>query len=451
MDERRILVVDDDPDTAGAIADTLAVGNTQCEIAASGAAAIAACKQFDFDAVVTDMRMAGMDGLELLAHLKSAQPELPVILLTAEGSIAAAVEAVKRGAFQYLTKPCEPVELRGVVDQAVTAHAREKWPHGRPIGPNVREDIVGSSAAISELRSRIDLVAAAASPVLVLGETGTGKELVARAVHACSLRRTKPFVTVNVSAIPEALLESQMFGHVRGAFTGATQAHRGLFAEAHGGTLLLDEIGDMALALQAKLLRVLQDGTFRPVGGDREQHADVRIVAATHRKLPELVKASRFREDLYYRLNVVTVHVPPLRKRSEDIEELATWFLDRARTRAPGSPARSFSPELLEIFVEARWPGNVRELQSVVERLVVLARGPELTPVDLARADHKSDEVEEPEEAKDTDPGLDNLIRRHVERVLARAGGNKTRAAKLLGVDLSTLYRWQRKWEESES
>jgi DNA-binding NtrC family response regulator len=287
MQDRFILVVDDDPEMARCIADALTAERCRCEIAANGEAALAACRQHEFDAVVSDIRMGGMDGVELMTRLRHVQSDLPVILMTAEGSIASAVEAVKRGAFEYITKPCNSADLRRIVELAVTSRSRaERMPASRRLLPVGTEELVGESQAMRELRARIELVGAASSPVLVVGETGTGKELVARAIHACSPRRSRPFVTVNAAAIPETLLESEMFGHVRGAFTGATQAHRGLLTEADGGTLLLDEIGDMPLGLQSKLLRVLQAGEIRAVGGDRIQRVDVRIVAATHRCSP---------------------------------------------------------------------------------------------------------------------------------------------------------------------
>ncbi|MDB4934563.1 MAG: Response regulator of zinc sigma-54-dependent two-component system [Labilithrix sp.] len=474
MHDRFVLVVDDNPEMARCIADALAAERCRCEIAGSGEAALAACRQHEFDVVVSDIRMSGMDGVELMARLRHVQADLPVILMTAEGSIAAAVEATKRGAFHYITKPFASSELRRMVEQAITARhsSTQRAAPARSSLPAGTEELVGSSAAMRELRARIELVAAATSPVLVNGETGTGKELVARAIHACSQRRSRPFVTVNAAAIPETLLESEMFGHVRGAFTGATQAHRGLLTEADGGTLLLDEIGDMPLGLQAKLLRVLQAGEIRAVGADRIQRVDVRIVAATHRRLGELVKEGRFREDLYYRLNVISLTVPPLRARAEDIPQLAESFLERARERAPHSPVKSISPELLALLAQGSWPGNVRELQSAIERLVVLALADELAPRHLALVDDQlaADTiggVPSPEDghvnghtnggtsgttngngAKAPELcGIDELVRRHVEAVMAHTGGNKGKAAKILGVDLSTLYRWQQKWQ----
>jgi two-component system response regulator HydG len=436
------LVVDDDADFAQAVADVFATPGYRCDLASSGHAALALCQKIDFDAVVTDLRMDGIDGVELVRRVKRLQPNLAVVLVTGEASVPTAVEAIKAGAYEYVSKPFEGRELREIVERALAARGAPARPPRRTSLPEGTEELVGSGALMADLRARITLVATASSPVLVLGETGTGKELVARAIHACSPRRARPFVTVNTSAIPEALLESQMFGHVRGAFTGAAQAHRGLFQEADGGTLLLDEIGDMPFALQAKLLRVLQSGEVRAVGADRDVHVDVRIVGATHRRLQDLVADGRFREDLFYRLNVITIVVPPLRDRAEDIPELARCFLARARLRAPESPAVRMTDDLVALLSSASLRGNVRELESVVERLVVLAEHAELTPSDLARTEYDDAQGAVPE----SDPSLDGLIRKHVDAVLAKAGGNKSRAAKMLGVDLSTLYRWQRKW-----
>ena len=455
MEDRFILVVDDDPEMARCIADALTGAHCRCEVASSGAAALAACRQCEFDVVVSDIRMEGMDGIELMTRLRHVQADLPVILMTAEGSIAAAVEAVKRGAFQYLTKPCDAAELRRLVDQAVTSRPRSSRAQGRRVLPARTEELIGDSGSMNDLRMRIELVAAASSPVLIVGETGTGKELVARAIHACSPRHAQPFVTVNAAAIPETLLESEMFGHVRGAFTGATQAHRGLFTEADGGTMLLDEIGDMPLTLQSKLLRVLQAGEIRAVGSDRSQRVDVRVLAATHRRLPDLVRDGRFREDLYYRLNVINIAVPPLRARATDIRQLAQTFLARARQRAPQSLVAAMSDEFIELLSQGTWPGNVRELQSVVERLVVLARDPELAPRHLALVDDELTPPNTPPVNGAAPPiaptgelcNIDMLIRGHVETVLAHTEGNKARAAKILGIDLSTLYRWQQRWQ----
>jgi two-component system response regulator HydG len=449
MTDRSILVIDDEPDLALVIANELIAEGTRCKVVTSGAAALSACRQEAFDLVVSDIRLGPVDGVELMTELRRIHPGLPVVLVTAEGSIAAAVEAMQRGASQYITKPFQGHELRRIVDEALRHRAEVKQPVAQGSLPLRTAELLGSSEAMELLRQRIDLIASARSPVLVTGETGTGKELVARAIHACSDRRVHPFVTVNAAAIPDALLESEMFGHARGAFTGATQLHRGLFEEADKGTLFLDEIGDMPPSLQSKLLRALQTGEIRSVGGTRSRNVDVRVIAATHRNLPMLVKEGGFRADLFYRLNVVHVAVPPLRARRSDIPELVSTFVARARERAPHSPVRTVSSDLVELLARGSWPGNVRELQSIVERLVVLATVEQL---DLHHLELCADEVVAliPRKAPTTreqSSTIDDVVRGHVEGVLMQTQGHKGRAAKILGVDLSTLYRWQHKWK----
>jgi two-component system response regulator HydG len=450
MLEPLVLVVDDDPESGRLLADMLAAERCRVRVATDGQAALSACRGQRFDVVLSDVRMPVMDGVELLTRLRHMQPNLPVILITAEASLRGAVETVKRGAFGYVTKQSTPTELRRLIEEAVETRARDELPKNSSAAmPHGTEELIGESEPMELLRNRVELVAPAKSPVLVLGETGTGKELVARAIHACGPRRSRPFVTVNAAAIPEALLESELFGHVRGAFTGATTSHRGMLMEADGGTLLLDEIGDMPLGLQAKLLRVVQAGEIRAVGSERPQQVDVRIVAATHRALPELVREGRFREDLYYRLAVITLVTPPLRSRPADIPRLAEIFLARARTRAPLSPVTSISRELLDLLAKERWPGNVRELQSVIEGLVVLSVADELQPRHLALVTEQTATTDVPPvgPAEGAPSALDAIVRTHVEAVLGYTEGNKSRAAKVLGIDLSTLYRWQQKWK----
>jgi two-component system response regulator HydG len=301
------------------------------------------------------------------------------------------------------------------------------------------------------LRTNIDFVAASSAPVVVLGETGVGKELVARAIHARGARRRKPFLAINTSAIPQELLESEIFGHARGGFTGAVQSRKGLLTEADGGTVLLDEIGDMAVGLQAKLLRVIQFGDVRPVGGDRARPVDVRVIAATHRDLPSLVRSGRFREDLYFRLNVLPLFVPPLRERREDIPELAAHLLAQARLRAPHSPVRSIGPEMLRALTEASWPGNVRELASVIERAVVFGTDEIMASASLEAADSVTAPASAPapwSSGTKTLSTLRSISRAYTQWVLLQTGGDKERAAEILGIDLSTLYRWQRSSKE---
>ncbi len=307
----------------------------------------------------------------------------------------------------------------------------------------MNKGLVQASPIMRELVESIALVARSETPVLILGESGTGKERVARAIHAGGSRASQPFVAVNTSAIPEQLLESEVFGHVRGAFTGATLARRGLLIEAHGGTLLLDEIGDMPLVLQPKLLRVIQFGETRPIGSDRTGQVDVRVIAATHRDLGELVREGRFREDLRYRLSVIPLLVPPLRDRREDIVPLVTQFLQESQDRNPESPVTSISDEAMNVLNQAPWPGNIRELENAIERLVVLGREAVVTAGDLAFLQDKPSE-EMSRVADDPSLTLKQMNQLYLQRVLARTDGNKVRAAKILNINLSTLYRWER-------
>jgi two-component system response regulator HydG len=434
-----------------ALARLFTLGGHACEVATDAASALELVDRQTFDAVVSDVVMPGMSGIELLDRVQQSHPALPVFLVTAHGGVRQAVDAVKRGACGYAVKPFDPQELQKAVVGALQARLR---PHeSAQIPPPAANGatgggamvLVGAGPAMRRLQTAIDFVARSSAPVLVTGETGVGKELVARAIHARGVRSSHPFVAVNTSAIPPELLEGEIFGHVRGGFTGATQSRKGLLTEADGGTLLLDEIGDMPFPLQSKLLRVLQFGDVRPVGSDRVHHVDVRVIASTHRDLPTLVDEGRFRQDLYFRLNVLSVHVPPLRNRPEDIPALAAHFLRQARERAPGSPVRSLGKDALQSLSERAWPGNVRELANSIERAVVfgvdemidekhLSQGP-LTETGPASWPF-------PSKAPWT---LHRLSREYAEWALEQTGGDKQRAAAMLGVDLSTLYRWRRK------
>lgn len=445
----QVLIVEDEPDMARCLADLLA-SDFDITMKSTSADALSACQEREFGVVVSDVHLDGMDGIELMSRIRRVQPRLPVILLTGRGSVNAAVDAIKRGAFDYVTKPCDGVELRNLVERAYASResgskALLRAPASGRRPRHYYDDFVGKSVPMQALQARIDLVASSSSSVLIVGETGTGKELVARSIHARSGRRRQPFIAVNASAIPEALLESEMFGHTRGAFTGATQSHRGYFTQADGGTLLLDEIGDMPLGLQAKLLRVLQAGEIHPVGSGSVEHVDVRVIAATHRHLPALVKTGQFREDLFYRLNVIAIALPPLRKRRGDIAELASVFLNRARERAPAAVATSVRSDLMDALASRDWPGNVRELESAIERLVVLAQESELTPEHLSLIEDEEPDIASVAASADV-ATIDDIVQSHVLAVLARTAGDKPRAAKLLGIDLSTLYRWQKKW-----
>jgi two-component system response regulator HydG len=441
----RLLIVDDDRDMREALGGLFTGAGHACELAADAATALDLVDQRTFDAVVSDVRMEGMDGLDMLDRLKQSHPALPVVVITGAGGVHQAVEAIKRGAYGYMLKPCDPGELHRIVAGAIDArrHPSESMRVAAAASRPLDAELVGTSAAMRNLQAAIDCVARSSAPVLVTGETGAGKELVALAIHARSARVLNPFVAVNTSAIPQELLEGEIFGHVRGGFTGAVHARKGLLTEADGGTLLLDEIGDMAFGLQAKLLRVLQFGDVRPVGSDRVHHVDVRIIASTHQDLPALVKSGRFREDLYFRLNVLSVQVPPLRDRREDIPTLAAHFLAQACARAPSSPVRTIGQQALRGLTEQAWPGNVRELANSIERAVVLGVDAMIDEAQLAPASSAPPASAWPFRS-DAPWTLQHLSRAYSDWVLEKTGGNKQRAAEILGIDLSTLYRWQR-------
>src|SRR5579872_7557062 len=450
--QSRVLVVDDDREMREALDLLFTAEGHACELAADGNTALELVKARTFDVVVSDVLMEGLDGLELLDRIRASHPALPVVVITAAGGVPQAVDAIKRGAFEYVLKPCEPDDLLRVVTSAIDGrrHPSEAPRLAHPQSAVGTLELVGAGPAMRTLQTTIDFVARSSAPVLVTGETGVGKELVARAIHERSVRRDAPFVAVNTSAIPHELLEAELFGHARGAFTGAVQPRKGLLVEANGSTLLLDEIGEMSMSLQAKLLRVIQSGEVRPVGSDRVHQVDVRVIAATHRDLVALVEEGRFREDLYYRLSVLPVFFKPLRGRREDIPLLAEYFLAQACQRAPLSPVRSIGPDALRKLSEAFWPGNVRELASAIERAVVFGVD-EMIDANQISSDQalavvkKDDPQAQPWPSLSDEPWtLRRLNRAYTDWVLAGTGGDKERAAQILGIDLSTLYRWRR-------
>jgi two-component system response regulator HydG len=442
MPKGRVLVVDDALEMASAIVESLQRHGFTAEAASSGPSGLERFKAAPPDVVLTDLRMKGMDGLDLLGAVRELDADVPVIIMTAFGSVDSAVEAIQRGAYHYVTKPFKLDVVRVLVERALGERAVRA--ENELLRRTVRETqavnkMVGRSPAMRAVVDLIRRVAASAVPVLVLGETGTGKELVARAVHAESPRRDAPFVAVNCAALPEALLESELFGHVKGAFTGATQARRGLFVEASGGTLLLDEIGDMPLPLQAKLLRVLETGEVRAVGSDATRKIDVRVVASTNKDLATLVKEARFRQDLYFRLNVVPIVAPPLRQRRDDVPLLLEHFLWRSRQQTPASAVTGFSADAVKALIEHPWPGNVRELEKLVDRWVITGRQPEIGLDEVRSAlGEWSDPLEEAR--RDLVP-LAVVEQRYIAWVMERVGGNKTRAAQILQIDPSTIYR----------
>ena len=443
----RILVVDDEVDIAESLALHLASDGHVCDVALDGKAALVELERDRFDVVISDVRMRGMGGIELLGHIRRTDHPLPVILVSGYENTSSAI-ALEQGAMRFYAKPLDLDDLRLVLQTEIAPDSR---PARDESPPERATEIEVVGPAMRRLLATHRRAARARSPILVRGETGSGKEIAARALHAMGPRREKPFVAVNVSAVPAQLLESELFGHVRGSFTGAMNARRGLLAEADGGTLLLDEIGDMPLDLQAKLLRVLGDGDVRAVGADKSRNVDVRFIAATHRDLPRLVRQGRFRHDLFFRLNVIPITVPPLRERPEDIGPLATHFLAASRKHVPDSPVSAIAPDAMALLLQARWPGNVRELESAMDRLVIgghtetVSRDDVRAVLDRVEDDDASDAGEPSTASSAQLRSLDRVVREHVAIVMKSTNGNKTQAAKILGVNLSTLYRWRSK------
>ena len=435
----RILVVDDDAGVRSFLVGALVKAGHEVTAAEDGEAGLAALARQGFELLLTDLKMPGMDGLTLLTRAKAEQPELEVIVLTAHGSVDTAVAAMKAGAFEYLTKPLEsPAELRLVASRALERRAlltfREASQPDAEDGPT----LTWNAPAMAPVAEALRRVAPTQAAVLLLGESGTGKEVAARAVHQWSTRRDGPFVAVNCAALTETLLESELFGHEKGAFTGATTTRRGRIELAQGGTFFLDEIGELKPELQAKLLRVLEEKRFERVGGARSHVADVRWIAATHRDLAQMMEAGTFREDLYHRLAVFPVRLPPLRDRPEDLAPLATVLLARIAAEM-GRPGLSLSEAAVARLQEQPWPGNARELRNVLERAAILAEGPLVEPrhlwLDAGRA--------APVPGASTrlpELNLEALERRAIEQALEAESGNRKRAAARLGIGLRTLY-----------
>jgi two-component system response regulator HydG len=436
-----VLIVDDHVEMARVIADDLSEAGYQTTAIASGKLAIALLARENFDAIVTDLRIPDADGLQLLAASRKQSPERPVIIMTGFGAVDSAVESIRQGAYHYLTKPFETDELLIFLDRAL--EDRKLRRETRALKTTLRQrfatpSLVGRSKAMHAVFDVLGRVADSSVPVLLTGETGTGKGVIARALHAEGKRAAGAFVAVNCSAIPETLLESELFGHKKGAFTGATHDRPGLFVEASGGTIFLDEIGDMPLALQAKLLHVLESGTVRPVGSEKELALDMRVVAATNKELRKAVADGKFREDLLYRLDVVSIEVPPLRHRREDIPPLLEHFLTQAKARHPESPVTSFAVDAVERLNAYGWPGNVRELEHLTERLVVLGRRAEIRAADLPPLRIHHADSATLRFGGEVLPARE-IQRRYATWALARLNGHKSRTAEALGVDIKTL------------
>jgi len=432
-----ILLVDDDPDILQLLGMRLNASGYRVATASSGEEALASLNREQASAVITDLRMEPMDGMALFAHIQQDWPNVPVIMLTAHGSIREAVEATQQGLFSFLTKPIDNRELRQVLDQALELGGLGAAPKA-----GWSDAIVTRSELMFKRLEQARRLARSDINVLIGGESGTGKELLAQAVHNASAREEQPFIAVNCGAIPADLLESELFGHVKGAFTGATHNRDGLFLAADGGTLFLDEIGDMPLNLQVKLLRVLQERKVRPLGSSADQPVDVRIISATHRDLEQAIAAQDFREDLYYRLNVAQLALPPLRERKEDIPLLARSFLDDIAQRT-GDAVRQLSPGGQRMLLQFDWPGNIRQLRNVIEQLVALSPAPLIAEslVEEVLPGQGSSALVPLKEAKR------QFERDYVVRILRMTGGNITEAARLAGRNRSDFHKIMKRHE----
>jgi two-component system response regulator GlrR len=425
----KILLVDDDPGLLRLLSIRLRAEGYEVEAVESAELALAVLHRFRPDLVITDLRMDKMDGIGLLKELQGRSPGLRVVIITAHGTIPDAVVATQGGAFGFLTKPIDKDELMGTIERALKVSSSHE------VDEDWAADIITRNQGVLEVLAQAKMVAATDARVLITGESGTGKELMAKAIHRASPRRMKPFIAINCSAMAENLLESELFGHERGAFTGATRSHKGLFQSAEGGTLLLDEIGDMPMRLQVKLLRVLQEHQVRPVGSTDAIQVDVRVVSATHRDLIEMMNEGRFREDLYYRLNVVNIRIPILDRRREDIPLLVSHFL-REIAREAGQDRKVYAPEAVELLVTAEWPGNIRQLYNIVRQNVALSRSPVISG-ELV----KSSLGEHAGKLASFSEARDEFTRNYLSQILQITTGNVSQAARLAKRNRTDFYK----------
>ena len=441
-----ILIVDDDQPHRSMLRTVLRGWGYGVEEADDGTTAVALVRERAFDAVLTDVRMAHMDGITTLSQLRAWNPAIPVLIMTAWSSVESAVDALRLGAYDYLTKPLDFDVLRLSLERALdhTRLATENQELRRRL-TNQESPILGRSRPVRELVEMVETVAPTEATVLITGESGTGKELVARAIQSASLRKDKPFVTINCAALAENLLESELFGHEKGAFTGADRRREGRFVQADKGTLFLDEIGEMPLSLQAKLLRVLQQGEVQRVGSDEPLTVDVRVIAATNRVLADEVAAGRFREDLFYRLNVIGLEVPPLRARQEDIPLLAAAFLER-HAAANRKSLKGFTPQAMDAMLRYSWPGNVRELENAVERAVILTTTDYVTERALPLTVQNAPPAAEDDLSALGSMSLEDVEKKAIEATLRETEDNKSEAARRLGITRATLHSKLKKY-----
>ncbi len=448
----RVLVVDDDQSMCETLASALVRRGFVVTWRTAALDALALLEQEDFDAVVTDLHLGGLDGLGLCERVVANRPDVPVVMVTAFGSLDTAVAAMRAGAYDFITKPFDIELVRVTLARAVQHRAlRDEVKRLRQeVHAWHGDEMIGASPAIRQVTALLDRLAESDAPALITGESGTGKELVARALHQRSRRAGGPFVAVNCAAMPESLLESELFGHAKGAFTDARAPRQGLFLKARGGTLFLDEIGELPLPMQPKLLRALQEKTVRPVGADREEPFDARILTASNRDLEGEIEARRFREDLFYRINVVRIVMPPLRARGNDVLLLAQHFLRQFSSKS-GKAVVGLSPPVAERLLGYSWPGNVRELSNCIERAIAFTRFAELAVDDLPEAirNHRGADLAVPGAEPLELISVEELERRYILRVLRQLDGNKTAAAEVLGLDRRTLYRKLERYGET--
>jgi two-component system response regulator HydG len=438
----KILVADDEPSHRQMIEAVLAAEGYEVTQAEDGQAAISAVEEKFYDLVIMDVRMPNVDGIQALQKIKQISPDIPVIIMTAYASVGSAVEALKSSAYDYLIKPLDIDELKILVAKALRFHQLEQENIYLKERLNDRFDfsnIIGRSRSMTRLFETVALVAPSDATVLIVGESGTGKELIANAIHQNSPRKDQPFIKVNCAALPETLLESELFGHEKGAFTGAMARKQGRFQLAHNSSIFLDEVAEMAPATQAKILRVLQEREFEPVGSTQTIKVDTRVIVATNKNLEKEIQEGRFRDDLYYRLNVVTVDVPPLRQRREDIPLLADFFL-KQYTEKNRRPIEGFTPRATDLLMRYDWPGNVRELENIIERAVIMARGEMITPLEFP-VDLQNLDEDLKESRIDLTPGrsLKEVEKVMILRTLEEVEGNRTHAARILGISRRTL------------
>jgi two-component system nitrogen regulation response regulator NtrX len=443
-----ILIVDDEPGVRTALSGVLRDEGYEVDAADSGEACLERLARQAYDVVVLDIWLPGMDGLATLSRMRERQIDAQVVIISGHGNVESAVRAIKMGAFDFVEKPLSLEKTVLVVRNALRQRSLEAENIALRAKVDAQHQMIGESYAMAKLREQVAMAAPTNGRVLIIGENGTGKELVARNIHGMSRRRSAPFVEVNCAAIPEELIESELFGHVRGAFTGAVADRRGKFEAAHGGTIFLDEIGDMSLKTQAKVLRVLQEQVMEPVGGSTRIRVDARVLAATNKDLPAEIRAGRFREDLYFRLNVVPIFVPPLRERTEDIPLLADHFMAML-AREYGRRAKTFDADAIAALQRYAWPGNVRELRNLVERLMIMVPGDRVSSRDLTFLEHGI--VAAPQAAAAPSAAIaplhdarDEFEKQYILRALAAQQGNMSRTAEVLGVERSNLYRKMR-------